>query len=170
MKYIGCVLVLLCGSLAMAAIPAKKAAPKVNRILSGEGSTFGGLAGAGFTLLDVRRTADTKKKLERLVIDVGDQNGAPQKGWPGYYFAELKKNPQRLVLDFAQMPKSKLNEHQIAARMKNSLAVRGTSLSMDPIDNSLLLSFDLKPKSKVRVYQVAGKKSTSKVVIDIVAE
>ena len=170
MKYIGCVLILLLGSISMAAVPAKKPAMKVNKILSGEGSTFGGLAGSGFTLLDVRRTADLKKKLERIVIDVGDINGAPQKGWPGYYFAELKRNPQKLIVDFSQMPNARINQAQIAARLKNSTAIRRTAMSMDPTDSSLILSMDLKPNTKVRVYQVAGKKSTSKVVIDLQAQ
>lgn len=167
MKYIGCVLILLCGSFSVAAVPAKKPAVKINKILSGEGSTFGGLAGSGFTLLDVRRTADAKKKLERIVIDIGDASGAPQKGWPGYYFAELKSNPQKLILDFAQMPNARINQAQIAARLKNSTAVRKTAMSLDPTDNSLILNMDLKANTKVRVYQVAGKKSTSKVVIDL---
>ncbi len=61
------------------------------KILSGEGATFGGISGSGFTLMDLRRSSDDKKKIERLVIDVGDANGVALKGWPGYYYAELKK-------------------------------------------------------------------------------
>jgi len=170
MKYIGCVLILLFGSISMAAVPAKKPAMKVNKILSGEGSTFGGLAGGGFTLLDVRRTADAKKRLERIVLDIGDINGATKKGWPGYYFAELKSNPQRLIMDFSQMPNARINQAQINASLKGSTAIRRTAMSMDPTDSSLILSMDLKPNTKVRVYQVAGKKSTSKVVIDLQAQ
>ncbi len=169
MKYIGCVLIFLCGLNGHAAVPAKKS-PAVKKILSGEGASFGGLAGSGFTLLDIRRTADPKKKVERIVIDVGDINGVPQKGWPGYYFAELKKNPARLIIDFSQMPNSRINQHQIAARLKNSIAVKRTAMSMDPLDQSLILTLDLKTNTKVRVLQVAGKKSTSKVVIDLIAE
>src|SRR5438445_3564198 len=89
---------------AFAAVTKKAAAPVVPKILSGEGATYGGLAGSGFTLLDVRRSAD--KKIERLVFDIGDKAGAVMRGWPGYYHAELKSNPQRLVIDFAQMPTS----------------------------------------------------------------
>jgi len=170
MKYIGCVLVLLLGSISLAAVPTKKPAFKINKILSGEGSTFGGLAGSGFTLLDVRRTADARKKLERIVLDVGDINGSAKKGWPGYYFAELKSNPQRLIIDFSQMPNARINQAQIASRLKNSTSVRKTAMSMDPTDSSLILTMDLKQNTKVRVYQVAGQKSTSKVVIDLQAQ
>lgn len=153
---------------AFAAVSKKAAAPVVPKILSGTGATFGGLAGSGFTLLDVRRTAD--KKIERLVFDVGDKAGAVMRGWPGYYHAELKNNPQRLVLDFAQMPNSNLNQAALSARLKNSIAVTRTTMSLEPVDNSLNLTMDLKKNTKVRVYQVMGKATTSKVVVDLITE
>jgi hypothetical protein len=173
MKYIGCSLLLAFAmSTAHAALPPKKVAAvkPASKILAGEGASFGGLAGSGFTLLDVRRTADNKKKIERLVMDVGTLQGAPMKGWPGYYNAELKKNPSRLVLDFAQMPNSRINDKQLRARFMGSLAVRNSTMTVDPVDKGLNLTLDLKPNTKVRVYQVAGKKSTSKVVVDLISE
>ncbi|WP_415063322.1 hypothetical protein [Bdellovibrio sp.] len=170
MKYIGCLMAFLLAVPASAAISTQKAKPTVSKVLSGEGVSFGGLAGTGFTLLDVRRTTDIKKGLERIVIDVGDMSGAPLRGWPGYYYAELKKNPSRLVIDFAQMPNANLDQTQISSRLKSSLAVTKSTMSLDPVDSSLNLTLDLKKNTKVRVYQVAGKKTTSKVVIDLVAE
>lgn len=171
MKYIGCFAVLLMALSSWAAVPAQKTKPTpAAKILEGEGRTFGGLAGTGFTLMDVRRTSDAKKKIERIVIDIGDMNGGIMRGWPGYYFAELKKNPHRLVIDFAQMPNARIDQMQIANRMKESLAVKKTAMSLDPIDSSLNLTLDLKPNTKVRVYQVAGKKTTSKVVLDLITE
>ncbi|WP_253715631.1 hypothetical protein [Bdellovibrio bacteriovorus] len=170
----GLILALVFSATAHAALPSKKkiaAKPQpVSKILAGEGASFGGLAGSGFTLLDVRRTADAKKKIERLVLDVGDIQGAPMKGWPGYYYAELKKNPQRLVIDFSQMPNARINQQQIKQRLQGSMAVRNSQMSLDPVDNSLNLTLDLKQNTKVRVYQVAGKKSTSKVVVDLITE
>ncbi len=153
-----------------AAVPKKQAQHAPAKILVGQGVAIGGLAGSGFTLMDIRRTADAKKKMERIVIDVGDHQGNPLKGYPGYYHAELQKNPQRLVLDFAQMPKSRLDELMISSRLKNSLAIRNSEMSLDPVENSLNLTLNLKPNTKVRVYQVAGVKSTSKVVVDLIAE
>lgn len=170
MKYIGCVMTLLLALPGQAAVSQQKAKPKVSKVLVGQGVSFGGLAGGGFTLMDVRRSADAKKKVERLVFDVGDIKGGALKGWPGYYFAELQKNPQRLVIDFAQMPNSNVDPQRLSKVMKGSIAVTGTKMSLDPVDNSLNLSMDLKKNTKVRVYQVAGKKSTSKVVIDLITE
>ncbi len=156
----------------LAAVPPQKNASvtPAAKILAGEGASFGGLAGSGFTLLDVRRTADNKKKIERLVMDVGDIHGAPMRGWPGYYYAELKKNPQRLVIDFSQMPHSNIDAKGLNATFKGSMSVRKSAMSVDPVDNSLSLTLDLKPNTKVRVYQVAGKKTTSKVVVDLISE
>lgn len=170
MNYIGCLFAFLWSLQASAAVPAKKVQPSPQRILSGEGAVFGGLSGSGFTLLDLRRTADAKKKVERIVIDVGDLQGKPIKGWPGYYHAELQKNPQRLVLDFSQMPNTRVDEKSLASRFKGSKAVKRTSLSLDPVDNTLNLTLDLKNKTRAKVYQVAGKKNTSKVVIDLISE
>lgn len=151
------------------AMPVLAAVP--TKILSGQGVSFGGVAGSGFTLLDLRRTATKgKTKIERIVMDVGDRQGQSIKGRPGYYYAELKQNPSRLIIDFSQMPNSKVTAAQMAARFKGSNAVRKSSMSVDPIDSSLNLTLDLKKNTKVRVYQVAGKKTTSKVVVDLISE
>lgn len=171
MKYLGCLMAFLMAGSAFAAISKPKVKPQpAAKILAGEGVSYGGLAGSGFTLMDLRRTADAKKKVERIVIDVGDRNGAAMRGWPGYYFAELKKNPQRLIIDFAQMPNARIDQKKIASRMNGSLAVLKTSMSLDPVDSSLNLTLDLKKNTKVRVYQVSGKKATSKVVVDLISE
>lgn len=169
MKYMGCMLAFLLSSQVHAALPAKKTAAPA-KILVGEGVSIGGLAGSGFTLLDVRQTLDAKKKMERVVIDIGDLQGAPMKGLPGYYHAQLQKNPNRLVLDFSQMPNSRLDEMALSSRFRKSLAVRSSELSFDPLEKSTSMILNLKPGTKARVYQVAGNKSTSKVVIDLITE
>ena len=171
MKYIGCLLFLFGFQFAHASVVKAKIQPQpASKVLEGVGSAFGGLAGTGFTLTDLRRTADSKKKVERIVIDIGDLQGAPIKGWPGYYFAELKKNPSRLVIDFSQMPNSLIDQTSLASKMTGSLGVLKTSMSLDPIDSSLNLTMDLKKNTKVKVYQVYGKSSTSKVVGDLFVE
>ena len=169
-KIISCLAALFLSLPALASVPAKPAAPAVPKTLSGSGFTYGGLAGTGFTLLDIRRTADQRRKIERLVFDVGDKNGKDMRGWPGYYHAELKSNPQRLVLDFAQMPNSRLDQTAVTSRLRGSMAIRNTVMSLEPVDGTLNLTMDLKQNTKVRVYQVMGKKMTSKVVVDLISE
>ena len=151
---------------ANAAIPAKPKAP-VGKILITEGEATGGVAGTGFSLMDLRRTADVKKNFERIVIDIGDMQGNPQKGLPAYFHAELKKNPNRLVLDFNQTPNSRMDDGRLAGRFKNSLFVKKSSMILDPEDKALNLTLDLKPGTSARVFQVKGDKTTAKVVIDL---
>jgi hypothetical protein len=151
---------------AEAAVPKKLAAP-VGRILHDEGVVTGGMAGAGYSLMDLRRTADQKKNFERIVIDIGDMQGQPYKGMPAYFHAELKKNPSRLVMDFDQTPVSRLDDARLSGRFKGSLFVKKTSMILDPEDKALNLTFDLKPGTTARIFQVRGQKSTSKVVVDL---
>lgn len=149
---------------ALAALPPK------GKILDGFGSQIGGVAGSGFTLLDLRVTRDVHKKIERIVMDMGDMNGEPIKGLPGYFHVELRDHPQKLVIDLAQTPHSKVDERMLAAAFKKSLAVKKTAITVDPVDNTLTISLDLKKHTKARVFQVAGQKQTSKVVVDLIAE
>lgn len=154
---------------ASAAIPAKPKSP-VGKILVTEGQATGGVAGTGFSLMDLRRSSDAKKKIERIVIDFGDMEGKPQKGLPAYFHAELKKNPNRLVLDFNQTPNSRLDEGRLANRFKGSLFVKKSSMILDPEDKALNLTLDLAPGTFARVFQVKGEKTTAKVVIDLFAK
>lgn len=173
-KYIGSLLSIVFCIPTFAAVSkkdVKKAAqPQVAKILNSTGNTFGGVAGSGFTLLDVRRTASAKKKMERVVIDIGDREGKKLLGRPGFYFAEYQKKNNRLILDFAQMPSSKINQAKLARILKNSKAVKTSRMSLDPMDNALNLSLDLRKNTKVKVYPVTGKKATSKVVLDFITE
>lgn len=151
---------------AFAAIPPKPQAP-VGKILQNEGAASGGVAGTGFSLTDLRRTADARKSVERIVIDFGDIDGNIHKGLPAYFHAELKKNPSRLVLDFTQTPNSRIDEGRLESRFRGSLFVKKTSMILDPEDKALNLTLDLKPGTVARVSQVKGGKSTAKVVIDL---
>jgi len=167
MKIVLFVTSMIFGLQVFAAIPAKPKPPVVGKILMTEGEATGGVAGTGFSLMDLRRTADAKKKVERIVIDFGDLQGNPQKGLPAYFHAELKKNPNRLVLDFSQTPNSRLDDGRLANRFKDSLFVKKSSMILDPEDKALNMTLDLKPGTVARVFQVRGEKTTAKVVIDL---
>ena len=155
------------GSLAQAAIPPK---PAPARFLQGNSSQNGGMAGTGFTLLDLRRTGDAKKKIERVVLDVGDMKGGLNKGLPGYFHVELQEHPDRLIIDMAQTPQSRVDEKKLAKIFANSIAVKKTSITEDPSDGTLNIALDLKKKTKVRVLQVPGQKQTSKIVVDMIVQ
>lgn len=151
--------------LALGAVPPKQAPPKPARLLSGQGALSGGMAGAGFSITNVT-LAKTPQK-DRVVIDFGDLKGKTLKGLPAYYHAELQNNPSRLILDFSQTPHSKLEESEIRSRLKASGRVTGSTLLVDPVDQTMTLIFDLKKGTKAQVFQVRGEKGTSRVVVDL---
>lgn len=150
---------------AHAALPSAPLQPKPAKILAQQGSLIGGVAGSGFTIKDVKLVKMGGK--ERLIFDVTDMQGRPVKGLPGYYNVELKKNPRRLVVDFAQTAGSFLDEKTVRQRMKSSTRVKSSRLLVDPYDQSVSLVFDLKEESKIQVFQVPGRKETGRVVVDL---
>lgn len=150
---------------AFAAIPKKAAAPAPQKILSGNAAVTGGLAGLGFSLKNLTVTKIGGR--ERVVIDIADLGGGVLKGYPGYYHAELQKDPQRLVLDFSQMPNVFLDEKTINQRLRSSQHVAKSSVLIDPTDQTLSLILDLKKSTKAQVFQVKGNKGTSRVVVDL---
>lgn len=149
-----------------AAVTKTKTTP--TKILQGTGSIIGGVAGTGFSLLDLRKSQDAKNKIERLVFDIGDIQGKIQKGLPGYYHVQMATNPSRLIIDFSQMPASKINSQEIQKRLGASIYVKSSEFALDPVDKSLNLVLFLKNNPRAKVFQVAGEKSTSKVVIDLI--
>jgi hypothetical protein len=127
----------------------------------------GGVAGVGFTLLDVK-TLQFKNN-DRIVVDIGDLHGKNLKGLPGYFHAEYKAEKGKLILDFAQMPNSFISSQQLTDKLKSVGSIRQSRLHFDPADSSMSLILDLK-KSQVKIYQVPGQKTTSRVVIDLIKE
>lgn len=171
-KMLGCILVVLMGTAAHAAKTPKAGKPEIKKtaaikILKGEGVTYGGLAGSGFSLLNVNSNYNAKTKVERMVLDIGTLQGEPHKGWPGFYHAELK--PQQLIIDFSQMPNSNIQQKDLLKKFSRSKAIKSAKLMPDPVTGSMTLVLNLKQKSAVKFYQVEGKKGTSRVVVDFLS-
>lgn len=148
------------------------AAPKqlLNKPVGGSIEMMGGTAGSLFTILDVRKSSDLKKKVERVVIDLGDQRGRALKGDVSFYHAELQSDPPRLILDIAQTPQSKLSFEEVQKRLSKSITIRKSTVMMDPVTNNTNISIDLQPGTKARVFPVKGVKDSSKIVIDLIAK
>ena len=156
---------LLSSPFVMAAIPAKVLAPRPTNVLAGASALAGGVAGTAFSLTGVSLMSVQNR--ERIVLDIGDIRGAPRKGLPGYYHVEMQDNPNRVIIDLAQMPNVLVNEKKINERLKNSKLIQHSSILLDPTDQTLSLILDLKRPAKAQVFQVAGKKGTSRVVVDL---
>jgi hypothetical protein len=164
------VLVALILSLGLSAGAAPKSlSPVPGKILSGTGSKAGGIAGPGFTLLDIKSNFNRQAGIERLLIDVGDIDGRQRKGYPGYFQVELQNNSRRVVIDFAQMPASLVDVKKVQEKFKDSIFVKRAKMLADPSDDTLSLVLDLKKPAKLKVFQVPGQKTTSKVVLDLMS-
>lgn len=148
-----------------AAIPPAQNSPQ--KILSGSGYRSGGVAGSGFTLLNLNAEFNPKTAIERMILDVGTLDGQANKGLPGYFQVELKPGARRVVIDFSQMPNSQMTSSHIQYRLRKSKFVKQVKMLADPTDGSLSLILDLKKPARLKVYQVPGEKLTSKVVLDL---
>lgn len=142
---------------AMAAIPQK--------VLDVKGAQVGGVAGTGFTLLGIQKNPISKG--ERIVLDIGTLKGEALKGWPTYYHVELKQNPRQVVVDLTQTPNTQVDDSILKNILKNSKVFGAAQILADPTEPTMTLLFNLKKEAKVKVYQVHGKKSTAKIVIDV---
>lgn len=149
-----------------AAIP-----PKVKRtpqFFEGSAATKGGNFKGMQSILDIRHTADPKKNVERLVIDLGTQDGRVLLGEVGYYHVEYKKEQNALIIDIAQTPVSKVSINQLRAKLQKSMLIKKADMILDPVTNNLNLSLTLTEQAKPRVFRAVGKKTASKIVVDVV--
>lgn len=126
---------------------------------------IGGQAGTGFSLLKVQRLASPKKGIERLVFFIGTKEGFSLKGLPGYFNAQ--NQGKEIVLDFAQMPVSKLTEKSLREILRGSLFIKGSKMTQDPLDQTLTMKLFLNKEIKMKVIQVKGQKETARLVVDI---
>ena len=126
---------------------------------------IGGQAGAGFSLLNVQRIESAAKSRERIIFSIGTREGQALKGPPGFFNAQNQKH--QIVLDFAQMPTSRLDENSLRQIFLGSALVQGVRVTQDPIDKTLTLALGLKGPVTMKTIQIKGEKETARVVLEI---
>jgi hypothetical protein len=126
---------------------------------------IGGQAGAGFSLLKVKKLSSPKKNIERLVFYVGTKEGFRLRGLPGYFNAV--NSGKEIVIDFAQMPTSKMTDDSLKEILKSSLFIKNGRITQDPIDSTLTLKMELRRKAKMKIIQIKGNKETARIVVDL---
>ena len=136
-------------------------------IIADQGAVSGGIAGTGFSMLKMQLIAMPQAKLERFIFDVGDIRGKKIKGLPGFYHVQLVKNPPQMIIDFSQMPVSRVFDSDLTQTIKKSVIVSSGKLVSDPIDKTLTMVLNLRKPGKMKVMQVKGEKDTSKLVVDL---
>lgn len=136
-------------------------------IIAEQGAVSGGVAGNGFSMLKMQLIEMKTANRERFIFDIGDLSGKKVKGLPGFYHVQLVKNPPQIIIDFSQMPVSKVFENDLTKIIKSSVIVASGKLVSDPVDKSLTMVLNLKKPAKMKVMQVKGEKDTSKLVVDM---
>lgn len=126
---------------------------------------IGGQAGPGFSLLKIQHLAQLKTGQERIIFHIGTKEGYFLKGSPGYFNAFNQNN--KIILDFSQMPTSKLSEKSIQEIFKGSQLIKKTRLIKDPMDQSLSLELELLRPARMKVIPIKGEKQTARLVLDI---
>lgn len=150
----------------LAAIPKSNNLATVKSFLS-EGSFRGGKFGSGFSLLGVKRVYSSSGNSERIILEMGDRDGKFYNGKPGYFHAQLFRNPSELSLDLTQVLKSRVNNTHLKNLIKQSKLIQTADLSADREDHSTHFNMRFKTPIKMRVFTLSPKKSTPKLVIDI---
>lgn len=133
-----------------------------------DGVVVGGQAGRGASLLNVRRAFSPKIGLERVIVDMGDEQGnATSSENMGYFQVALESKRNRILVDLAQLRISKLSEPQIKSIFKKSPYVKTASLTLDPEDNTGTLLLELSRPVRLEVFNLSATKKTPRIVLDI---
>lgn len=149
-----------------AAIPKNNNLATVKSFLS-EGSFRGGEFGSGVALLGIKRVYSSSGDAERIILEMGDRDGKIYSGKPGYFHAQLFRNPSELSLDLTQVLKSRVTNAHLKNLIKQSKLIQTADLSADREDHSTHFNMRFKAPIKMRVFTLSPKKSTPKLVIDI---
>lgn len=148
-----------------AAIQQKSTAVIVAPYLRENTSFIGGQAGRGFSILDIRRTQDLKRQQERLVLDIGDLNGAPLKGKTGFYHVEYRD--KKMIISFSQMPKTLMSKESLLKISKGSLSLEKTYFIEEADNSTMKLVLEFKSKPRVKIFDIKGQKTTAKLIVDL---
>jgi hypothetical protein len=169
MKAMLCILVFVACD-AYAALPPKvrhiAVSPRSSGgILRGIGALQGGQAGTGFSILNVKNLAISKKS-ERLLVEVGDMQMQKLFGTIGYYNVEMKRG-NKLVVTFTQTLNSKIESRELKKIFAKSNYIKSSQIHFDPVAQSMSIELNLKKPVIVRVVSLKGIKETGKLVLDM---
>ena len=131
-----------------AAIPKLTPEVKLNQYLGTE-VRIGGVADRELALLNVQWMRANNKPVERIVIQLGEQDGTKLKGNMGYFHVAMKEQPvPRLSVDLSQIQKTRIDENTVRKTLAKSQLISKVDFTMDPEDGSTNLTFVLKKTIK----------------------
>ncbi len=157
----------LIGESAFAASVFKRALEGKQHKYIDSGTIIGGEAGQAFSLLKLRAQADRKRGIERIVLNLGDEQGQLLKGKMSFFQVNMDPSAMRLVINLSQVVASTMSEAELKDAFKSSPFVRSVALVKDPSSQSLSLVLSLKQKAKAEVFQLTKQNSPGRLVIDL---
>lgn len=155
-------------SAAFAATPFKKSLSEKQDAYVHDGLFLGGNAGSGSSILGVRRLFSQKIQLERIIVDLGDEDGRPAIKKMGYFQASIDAKQKRVVLDLAQLRLSMVSEQQIKQLFKTSPYVASIEFTLDPEDKAGSLVLNLKQAMRLEVFELPNNKKSARLIMDLV--
>ena len=162
---LGAILVLAEGT--EAAVPTNAAPQAVKSMVAPETVLRGGLSDSYMSLIDVRRSADKKKFIERFVMDFGDSTFGPSRH-VSYYTLEYKKGPPRLLLQLSLVMSTRFQAESLAKKLGDGLLVKDVHLEFDSLSQSHVLTLTLKSEAKVSMSQIDGDQNRpARLVLDL---
>lgn len=153
--------------ISFSAIPKNLGFDPIKNFLT-EGSFRGGGAGPGFSILSVRKVASKDGRAERLIFEIGDKDGKRYSGKPGYFHAQLFRNPSEFSLDFSQTLNTKFTREQFSTLLRQSTLIASSRMETDFDDQTTNISLRFESPVKVRVFTLSPKMKSPKLVVDIV--
>jgi len=167
-----------------AAIPVQQAATeKKNRYVE-SGVFVGGFEHGPQVLLSMRRSYDKDTKIERIVLDLGPEQGSPTQnpgeksegfkaGRPGFFHVSYQKNPRRVLVDLHNVTTTKVDESKAKQILGKSHFFRLPRIIADSYTNDLTIELPLREEiksrsklPKVEVFELSSVGQPGRIVID----
>jgi hypothetical protein len=162
------VLVLLSSLGAHAAVERLSAGLKKSNQYVQYGTITGGQAGArSYTLLDLRRVYAPKDKVERLILDLGNDKGKPLINQISYFHISVEKDSPRVTIELPQMLGSNVDQKKIENMLKKSPYVKSSKIFYDPVDTTVSIQLNLKKQISVEAFKLPSADRASRIIIDL---
>jgi hypothetical protein len=146
-------------------VPVKSALYKKTNAYRADGVVIGGQAGNQSSLLRIRRAFFKNEKVERVVLDLGDQFGKPNAKSMAYFHVQNDPALNRIVIDLAQIKLTKVNATNLISTFQKSPNVKIATFLQDPEDSTLTLILTLNKPVEMEVFQSLQK--GGKLVMDL---
>jgi hypothetical protein len=135
-----------------------------------DGTFTGGRAGAGVSVLDVRRVYAAKLGVERVIVEIGDKDGkiGPADQF-GYFQASVDSTHNRIILDLAQLRMTDVTEQKLKTVFKKSAFVKSAEFTVDPEDKGATLVLNLKRPARLEAYRMVSNGKPARIILDMAA-